>query len=446
MAKHVLRLRPGTASDGGTEKDRRKLTIISDFILYQSGTICVVLTTLFVWPFLGRILSPILLGELSFQLATASILAPALCLGAHLYLANRMASRRDLGIQIEARTAVALTFTLYTTSLLAIGSSFLFDSQDVLISVGLSCAISAYLVTSGVMRGIDRPKPFGVLVFCVQVLGLVGLGWGAATTGELRSGIVIYVMMIGIPVLAQHLMLKEQKMPASWRSMMSMLGKSARLVPHLVLAVALLMMMRVLVAVQLGNQAAANYTFASLIIGGSITIGASLDAHWSVRAQASKTMNVLTTALSRNQCKTQVILLVSSAGVSLFLFLGLGLWLPADYDSVGVSVAVICSLPAASLQAIADGRAAVLMWTNKPGLVSVSTALGTLVTIALAYFLLPIYGWAVLGAVLTAGLSVRAVLTTLSSRLICPQSRVGTRNLALLFAQFVFAAALFSTT
>ncbi len=424
---------------------KRRFDIFAVFVLYQSGTLSVVTSTLFVWPLLGRILSQNALGGISFHLAVASILAPVLCLGSHLYLTNRIASRKDVGIAIEARAAVALTMTLYLISIITVLISFIVESPDALISVSLSCGLSAYLVTSGVMRGVNRPRAFALFVFTVQVLGLLGLGLATASTEELRSGVFLYVLIIGMPVFSQYSILKEHLVSVEPRSVMRALGKSASLIPHLVLAVALLMMMRVLVSVQLGDQAAANYTFASLIIGGSITVGASLDAHWSVRAQASKTTYSLARLLSRNQNKTQMLLLVVSAGLVLFLLFGLNLWLPIGYDSSGLKIAVICALPAASLQAIADGRAAVLMWMNRPGLVSVGTAMGTSVAIGLAFLLLPEFGWQVIGLVLTSGLSIRTLVTALSARRVCPESRVGSLNFFLLIIQAIFASILLAT-
>lgn len=427
------------------EVRQQRFGALSQFVLYQSGMLSVVVTTLFVWPLIGRILDQGALGSISFHLAVASILAPALCLGSNLYLANRMASGRSSSIATEVRTAIILTASLYSVSLLTSIISLAVPPSDVLISISLSCATSAYLVTSGVMRGIDRPGPFALFVFSVQVLGLLGLGLVTASTGELRGGVLVYVLMIGTPVVVQHAMLKEHMAYVAPWSMMRALTKSASLVPHLVLAVALLMMMRVLVSVRLGSEAAANYMFASLIIGGSITIGASLDAHWSVRAQVSTTAHSLTRLLSRNQNRTQLILLTVSAALALFLTFALDVWLPVGYDRTGMKVAVVCALPAASLQAIADGRAAVLMWLGRPGLVSVGTALGTSVTIALAFLLLPLCGWQVIGLVLPLGLSVRAIMTALFARRVCPQSHLGLLPLFLLFAQIMLALALLAT-
>jgi O-antigen/teichoic acid export membrane protein len=425
-------------------KRLRWMTALPNFVLYQSGTLCVVLTTLLVWPFLGRVLTQSQLGEVSLHLAIASIMAPALALGTHLYLANRFASERNLGKAAEARTAVSLTSTLYLVAILAVAGSFILAEIGVLLPVALSCASSSYLVTAGVTRGINRPVMFAVFALAVQVIGLFGLGFVTAATDDLRTGVLAYVLTIGVPVASQYLLLRRQLGPVEWSGVMRILRASASLVPHLVLAVALLTMMRVLVALQLGNQAAANYTFASLIIGGSITIGASLDAHWSVRAQAAPTIHELASKLSRNQSMTQLLLLVSSVGVVLFLFMGLHLWLPSGYDAEGVIIAVICALPAASLQALADGRAAVLMWMDRPGLVSASTALGTSVTIMLAYFLLPEFGWPVIGIVLTVGLSVRALATFWSARIVSPLSRVGSRNFVMLSIQVVSAVMLFA--
>lgn len=420
------------------------LNAFGAFALYQSGTLCVILTTLLVWPFLGRVLSQDQLGEISLNLAIASIAAPALALGSHLYLANRFASLRAQPSAVEARTAIALTSALYLTSAVAIGGSFLLPENGVFLLVSLSSASAAYLVTAGVARGVDTPGTFAMCALVVQVLGLLGLGIAAAATGDLRSGVLVYVGTIGLPVVLQFVLLRKRSGTVRCSLVARTLRAASTLVPHLVLAVALLTMMRVLVAVQLGNEAAANYTFASLIVGGSITIGASLDAHWSIRAQDASSSQDLDSRLLKNQKKTQVILLITTAGVVTFLWVGLPLWLPEGYFSRGIILTVLCALPAASLQALADGRAAVLMWTGRPGLVSAATAAGTTVTVALTYLLLPKFGWPVIGAVLTAGMAVRALTTTLSVRALCPESHVGTSNCLMLASQVVSAALLVS--
>lgn len=430
-------------STRGSGEIQNWMTALPTFVLYQSGMLCVVLTTLFVWPFLGRVLTQSRLGEVSLQLAMASIIAPALSLGTHLYLANKIASAKGVDSPVEARTAISLTSVLYIVALVAISASFISSGVGILLPVSLACASSAYLVTAGVTRGLNRPAIFAIFALTVQVLGLLGLGFVTAITEDIRSGALIYVLLIGVPVVSQYLLMRKQLGGAKWWSVSQTLRASAKLVPHLVLAVALLTMMRVLVANQLGNEAAANYTFASLIIGGSITIGSSLDAHWSVRAQAARSIHDLTITLGRNQGKTQMLLLMTSVCVALFSFVGLDFWLPAGYDSHGVVVAVICALPAASLQAIADGRAAVLMWMDRPGLVSASTAAGTSATIAIAYFLLPVFGWAIIGLVLTVGLSVRALATAWSARMVSPQSRVGSRNVVMLSIQLITALVIF---
>lgn len=423
---------------------RHKLRALKAFTLYQSGTLWVVLTTLLVWPFLGRVLSQSQLGEASVHLAIASIAAPALALGTHLYLANRFAAAKAQRSNVEARTALLLTSVLYLVAVLTICGSFVVVDAGVLLPVSLSFASAAYLVTAGVARGVDRPAIFAASGLAVQVLGLLGLGLAAAATDDFRRGVLAYVIMIGVPVAWQFVLLRNQMGIVPWSLVARTLRASSSLVPHLVLAVALLTMMRVLVAIQLGNEAAANYTFASLIIGGSITIGASLDAHWSVRAQAAPSSRTLNSELLRNQNRTQMLLLMTSTGVLFFLSVGLPLWLPAGYDSRGIVLAVLCALPAASLQAVADGRAAVLMWMDRSGLVSASTAVGTFVTFALAYLLLPEFGWPVIGIVLTTGLSVRALATTWSVHVVCPESRVGRGNFFMLAIQAASAATLFS--
>lgn len=419
-----------------------RISKIKTFALYQSGTLCIIVTTLLVWPFLGRVLSQGELGRISLILAIASIAAPALAVGTHLYLANKISSGHSLCSPAEARTAVYLTSVLYLIGILASSGSYLVTEPGILLPAALSFATAAYLVTAGVMRGIDRPTVFALSVLAVQVLGLLGLGLAVSMTEDLRAGVSFYVAMIAVPVTLQFALLGDRQRTVPWILVLRTLAASSKLVPHLVLAVALLTMMRVLVALQLGDEAAANYTFAALIIGGSITIGASLDAHWSVRSQSASSDAALDSILRRNQIKTQVILLVASVAVACFLYIGLPIWLPRGYDSQGILLTVLCALPAASLQAIADGRAAVLMWKDRAGLVSASTALGTGVTILLSYLLLPIFGWQAIGFALTTGMALRTLSTALSVRLTTPASRIGRRNFIILAAQFAFSASL----
>lgn len=425
---------------------RPNLSRLSAFALYQAGMLCVVVTTLLVWPLLGRVLSQSQLGEISFDLAVASISAPALALGAHLYLANKLASTGPQVGVAESQTALLVSSALYMLAVATLCGDFIFANQSLLIPLSLASASGAYLVTAGVARGMNRPAIFGVSAIVVQVVGLLGLGLAVAATGELRFGALAYVAMIAVPVVLQYMVLRERLGPVRWSLVVGTLRAAFRLVPHLVLAVALLTMMRILVTLHLGNEAAANYTFASLIIGGSITIGASLDAHWSVRAQAASSIETLNVELSRNQNKTQLLLLFASLAVICFLVVGLPLWLPKGYDSNGVVFAVICALPGASLQAIADGRAAVLMWLDRPGWVSVSTAIGTFVTILLAHLLLPFFGWPVLGLVLTVGFLFRALATMLFARALNPETRIGLKNIVALTSQFSLAIMLVTLT
>ncbi|WP_426996760.1 hypothetical protein [Pseudarthrobacter sp. N5] len=343
---------------------------------------------------------------------------------------------------VEAQTAVILASALYATAVIFACGSFLAGPAEIQASIALSCALGAYLVTTGVARGINRPVTFAASMFLVQVCGLVALGMTTAVHQSLREGMLVYILIIGIPVCTLYWVLRNSLTRVTWHGIFGVLRKSSGLVPHLVLAVAMLMMIRILVSIRLGNDAVANYTFASLVIGGSITIAASLDAHWSVRAQASKSIDILQSALRRNQTKTQLLLMITSIGIALFLLLILDPWLPGGYDRNAVITAVLFALPGASLQAVADGRAAVLMWINRPALISVSTALGTFSTMLLAYYLMPIYGWPSVGLCLTTGLAVRAFTTIVMARKFSAGSTVGAVNLVFLLAQFLFASTL----
>ncbi|GAP60602.1 hypothetical protein AHiyo1_41620 [Arthrobacter sp. Hiyo1] len=419
-----------------------KLPAHTSFFLFQSGPASIIVTTLFVWPLLGHILDQRLLGELSLQLAISSIASPALCLGTNLYLANRLSAGPESDRRSEAKTALWVTGVLYGLSGLLAFSSLFLDAWLFLIPFALSCANAAYLVTSGVMRGIDQPVPYSIVTFVVQIFGLFSLGFLASISHRLQIAVLAYVGVITIPVLWQYCLLRKKTLHTEIRSIVPVLRASASLVPHLVLAVALLMMMRILVSLKVNNEAVANYTFAALIIGGTLTVAASLDAHWSIRAQASPSLASLTGVLRRNQTRIQTILLFMSGGIVLFLFLGLRVWLPPGYDAKHLVLTVLLALPAAAMQALADGRSAVLMYFNKAGRVSIATMVGAVTTLIMAYTLLPIYSWPVAGLCVTAGMFSRMVAVNVFARQIFRTNTVGALGAAMVMVQILYAGVL----
>lgn len=405
------------------EEPTRGMATNARFFLFQSGPIAIGITTLLVWPFLGNILNKDLFGQLSLQLAISSVLAPGLCLGASLYLANRLSTDPDANHSAEKKTAVCLSAVLFTLAILVSCVALAWGPANILLPLSLSSVNAAYLITSGVMRGLDRPAEFAAHTFLVQIAGLLTLGTVAKLTNSLQTAVLAYSIVISVPVISQYFMLRKVSKKTKLKATIPVMRKSLGLVPHLVLAVALLMMMRIIVSFLLGNVAVANYTFAALIIGGTLTIAASLDAHWSVRAQSSSSIDTLVIQLRNNQTKIHSILLVICTLVVVFLFFGLDLWLPPAYENAPVVWAVILALPAAPMQAIADGRAAILLYLDRSRAVSAATALGAAVTFICAIVVLPFFGWPAAGVCITAGMLARMLATIfLASRFTQGQS------------------------
>ncbi|WP_422935379.1 hypothetical protein [Sinomonas sp. P47F7] len=299
-------------------------------------------------------------------------------------------------------------------SLAATAMGFMTHESILSVSISISTSTAVFLLCSSLLRGLNFPKTFATVTLYIQVFALLCMGV-AATEHGLLVGTAVYVGLSAAPVLVVHLLTHTHKSFATKSEVSRVLTLAISLVPHLVMAVATMLLMRVLVGFSLGTAAAANYMFASLLIGGALTVGASLDAHWSTRAQVASTSGLLSQILVRNQARIQVALLLVSLAVTLFIFLALDTWLPSTYDRQGVVGAVAMGLPAAALQAAADGRSALLMWLGRTLQISVATATGGLTTLALALVLLPSYGWQTAGLCITAGMAARAILATLFS-------------------------------
>lgn len=393
-------------AQGSPKRTRGRLR----FFLYQSGPLATGVTSLLVWPFLGHIISKAMLGELSTALAFSSIIAPALGLGLHLFLANKLAGNESGRTGLAGKIGFAVSSALYTMAVLSSVLAFAVPQAGPgWIIVALSFGSAAFLLTSGMVRGLDAPYVFSAFTLVVQIGGLAVLGVVSGAKRDLAVGVVWYIAIIGLGLIAQYFMVWRTSDHKSWAGGGRLIGNAVRLVPHLVLAVASLMMMRILVGFQSGAESLASYHYASLLIGGTVTVAASLDAHWSVRAQSASSMAAVQSLLERNQLRIQLSLVFATTGVLLFCGLALPLWLPPGYDSRPIALTVILALPAAALQAYADGRAALAMWMNRNGLVSSSTAIGVIVSLGVAVVLIPVLGWPVVGVAITIGALLRAI-------------------------------------
>lgn len=390
-------------------------------------------------------MSKSLLGELSTVLAIASIAAPALSVGLHLYLANRLASDGSRRAGIEGKVGLTATLALYSIAALSSAASVATPSSGLFWPISaLAFANSAFLLTSGTIRGLDMPFLFSALTLIVQVGGLVVLGVVTGATRAVAPGIVCYVGVVGTGVVAQYFLLWKQSRSCPWRGWLQLISTAGRLVPHLVAAVALLMIMRILVGLVSGRESLASYQYASLLIGGVITVAASLDAHWSVRAQHADSIQSLRRILERNQFRIQLVLFVATASILSFCALALRIWLPSGYDPRPIALTVIFAVPAGALQAYADGRSALAMWSSRNGIVSASTATGVVSASVAAVVLIPYFGWPVVGLAVTVGALTRALLICFGTRLLAGSLLFSWRSTLPLGIQFLMmSSALF---
>lgn len=411
------------------------------FLLYQAGPVSTLITSLLVWPVLGRELSKTGVGQLSSTLAMASIAAPALCLGLNLYVANRLSNEPGRAGLIEGKLSHAITKILIVSGVLACLVGMLADSVGFSVA-GIALGSGAFLLVSGTLRGLNRAWSFGSYTFLIQVLALLALGLLFAATGGLAVPALSYVLIIGTGALFSYLAVGRASRMAEWSGAIVLLRSALRLVPHLILAVALLMAMRILVAGEAGQQALAGYQYASLLIGGVVTVAASLDAHWSIRAQRAESLDALLAILERNQLWIQLCSIVSMVLVVIFSFGVLSVWLPPGYPEEAIRITVLLAIPAGALQAYADGRSAVVMWAGRNGGVSISTTLGVVSALGIAAVLIPLWGWTVCGAAISVGALIRAIAICLFSRPLASRATFSLMPTALAMVQLVVSVAL----
>ncbi|MBF4606078.1 hypothetical protein [Curtobacterium sp. VKM Ac-1393] len=373
-------------------------------------------TTLLVWPLLGRLLPPAPVGQLSGVLAVSSILAPVVTLGAHLHVANRLAREPRRAGGADGRLVRLLLVVLIAVAALGVIGLILAPQNSVLRVSAVVAATGCSILGLGVIRGLNRAGLYAALTIWSQFLSLLMLSMVAGIAGSLDAGLIVYVVALVMgTIVVVPLVNRQPDVDTQGRALRIGL-QSLGLVPHLVLAVATLLLARIIVGLITGPVGLAGFQYASLLIGGVTTIGASLDAHWSTRAQAATTASELRSLLNRNLVRIQAVLVAVAAAVVIFVFVFLPVWLPPTYDADAVRGAVLVSLSAGSFQALADNRAAALMWLGRSGAVSVGTIVGVVVASGSCFLLVLTSGWEAAGAGIALGTASRALVTSVLLR------------------------------
>ncbi|WP_144757205.1 lipopolysaccharide biosynthesis protein [Curtobacterium pusillum] len=373
-------------------------------------------TTLLVWPLLGRLLAPASVGQLSGVLAFSSILAPVVTLGAHLHVANRLAREPMRAGAADGRLVRFLLVVLIAVAVVSVVGLAVTNGSPVLRVSAVVAATGCSILGLGVVRGLNRAGLYAAVTIWSQFLALLLLSAVAGITGSLDAGLTVYVvaLILGATVVAP--LVKHQPDAGVSESPRQIGFQSVGLVPHLVLAVATLLLARIIVGLVTGPVGLAGFQYASLLIGGVTTIGASLDAHWSTRAQVAASVTELRSLLNRNLVRIQVVLVAVAIGVVVFIFVLLPLWLPPSYDASAVRLAVLVSLSAGSFQALADNRAAALMWLGRSGAVSAGTTVGVVIASVSCFLLVTAFGWEAAGAAIALGTASRALVTSVLLR------------------------------
>ncbi|WP_157510053.1 lipopolysaccharide biosynthesis protein [Frondihabitans sp. Leaf304] len=407
-----------------------------NFLAFQAGTASVGITALFVWPWIGRQISQSELGTISGCLAVASIAAPLLTMALHLTLANHFSHDPGSKRNTEGRVAFSWTLGLAATSIILSLANY--SGVLVIDVVALSAASAVSLMVTGTTRGLNAPGAFALATFVSQIGGLIVLGFGLAV-GSLHVGVVLYVLFSAVGLIIQTVLVGQNPFRRNYEGALALLRRSSRLVPHLILAVVLLMTMRLLVGAIEGPSALGQFQYASLLIGAVTTFASTLDAHWSVRAQAERTSEGLSQRLSEQQTRVQMTLVVVTLVSVAFCAFGLRFWLPSGYPIDSIRLAVLLALPAGAFQAFADGKAAFAMWHSANGMVSRSTVIGVASALLSGLFLVSLGGWPLVGLALLIGSVIRAGVIWVSAKSLPGFSRFPTSARVLIIVQIVIS-------
>jgi hypothetical protein len=161
---------------------------------------------------------------------------------------------------------------------------------------------------------------------------------------------------------------------------------------HQLMAVALLLGVRVIVGVVLGETSLAAFLFCALLVGSGLTLGSTLDGYWSIEAQKAENQTKLLNLLRHMQVRIQWSLFSFSV-IACGFWVALGdLWLPIGVDSEQIALAIALGIPAWGLQAFADSKSASLIWQTRRFLVSVSTGISVVIAFGICIWLLPVFG------------------------------------------------------
>lgn len=383
---------------------------------YQAGPISSAVSAALVWSALARWINKDTLGDISYALAAANTLAPALSLGLSIHLAMSLARTGPIKGNTELRVAFVVSATLVVLSLSASGISLAHPSISPILAISLATA--SVSIALGALRGIDAPYTFAFVTVGLQLFALAALGAVVAVSGSIALGSASYAASCAlISIAGLRRLATRVRVRTIGTALHRVLIQSVQYIPHLVLSVALVMGLRILVGVIRGPSELAEFQFSSLIIGGVLTIASSLDAHLSVRVQESQSLNNLYHRLRSNHRKMQSAIGAASIMIALiYVSGGIRWWIPAEYDNRAIMTAVALALPAGAAQVAADVGAAGAVWIGKRAVISLATVAAAGSSLALCAIFVAEIGWTFSGLALSVGSLARLLCLWLFTR------------------------------
>lgn len=343
--------------------------------LYLSGVLAVALNSLVFWPWLGHVLD---VGDLAAVVGiatTSALIAPVVLAGLHAFALRTLAGgdeeeRRFAYAAVPWAVLLAAVTAAAGWALVGIGHQL---PGVVAVWTGMT---SAALIASAALRGVDAPRSFALHALISQSGALACLGLLSVTGVGLDRALLVTASALLVPSLAVALYV------ARWDHLLESLRRAAKfsvpLVPHLVLAVGLVQVIKLLVVAVGSSQDVAAFQFAALVAGGATTVVQGFSSHLTTDALRAHGGAEFDAALQRAH---ESLYLLSGAGLAamgLFVWTLLPAWLPDQVDQQAVVIGLALMAPSVLLQVIGDVGSAGLMKVARTSLVSLATGIGAL--------------------------------------------------------------------
>jgi O-antigen/teichoic acid export membrane protein len=385
-----------------------------EFISTQSGMLFVFLNAVFLWPLLGSQLSAEDFGKIVFVLSITSLAGPIITFGLGISLSYHSLNPNSRVLRPIKHLASISTLVLTGLITVVFALQFVLAESYFLWIAVIALSSSISLISVGATRNAKNPLTFALTNFFSSFVGfgLMTLSFAVYDSFALASiGYFISSLFLAALVFSnKSLSWPNSQLPFEKPQFSEAVKLSMSLAIHQSVSVGMILGIRVIVGITLGDKALGEFLFSALILGTGLTVLSSLDAFWSVRAQRASSISAIlerqSSALTRG---SQAVVILSVGSLVALHFLG-DFWIPLKFQNSEVMLLVVFGMFSWIFQVLADSRASILIWLGKGSLVAAATTTGLVVLVISSCLLLPKFGLVAAALSMSFGAFTRAMI------------------------------------